>query len=913
MRPELVRRSRLIKRLNESLPGQRDGFTRKLTLISAPAGYGKTMLVSDWIEHLQAENPKETRIKNKVAWLSLDEGDNNPTLFLTYIIAALQTIETDIGTGALNALESSQPTLSETTLKALINEIATLPDRIILVLDDYHLIVSQAVHDPLIFLIENQPPQLHLVIATREDPQLPLARMRALHQLNELRAVDLRFNFHEAAEFLNRVMGLNLSAEEIAALETRTEGWIAGLQLAALSLQGKDDTATLINSFTGSNRLVLDYLIQEVIVQQPENIQTFLLQTAILSRLSGSLCDALTDQNNGQETLEYLDLVNLFVVPLDNERRWYRFHLLFADLLRQRLHQTQPEQVPILHLKASKWYEQNGFTEQAIEHSLRAEDFNRAALLAELAWPEMHMSYKGVTWLRWVEAIPDELVRTRPILSTGYGWSLIDSGDLDSADLRLKDAERWLASKANTNEQPETPSGKNVILDEEELQSLSASIANARAYITQALGDVAATVKYTQRALDLIPENEYFERGLSAILQGFAYWSSGNLEAAYRAISDAISNMRMIGKIRFMISFTSYLADVMIAQGRLNEAKKTYFQLLEIAEEQGKPEINETAVLHLGLSELYHEQGDLESARWHLLRSEELGELPAFPPWYRHWVLSRVRIKEAEGDLDGVIKILNEADRLYYRHPIPDVRPLTALIARALLAEGRLPKALLWASERGLSVDDDLTYLREFDHLTLARILLAQYRRDQVTGLIHDTIGLLERLLNAAERGNRMGSVIEILVLQALAYEAQGKFSPAHISLERALELAEPEGYMRTFVAEGAPMKALLKMKTTEDARLKEYIAKLLDAFGESDILPPADQALIEPLSEREIEVLQLIAEGLTNPEIASRLYLSLNTVKVHTRNIYGKLNVHSRIQAAARAQELGLLPPRSN
>ena len=832
--------------------GPRSG--RKLTLISAPAGFGKTTLISEWVQDLRSAAVKESQIIYRIAWLSLDEGDNDPTSFLTYFVTALNQVEgipATIGDGAFGMLQSPQPPPTEAVLTSLINDVVAVPDRIIFVLDDYHNIESSPVDDALTFFLERLPLQMHLVIATRNDPQLPIARLRAQGQLTELRAADLRFTSSEAAEFLNRVMGLDLSAEDIAALETRTEGWIAGLQLAAISIKGHKDTTNLIKSFTGSHRFVLDYLIEEVLEQQSESVQTFLLQTAVLGKITGNLCDALTGQANGQATLEMLERANLFIVPLDEQRRWYRYHRLFADLLRRRLGQTQLVQLLILHRRASEWYENNGFTEQAIEHALKAEDFDRAALLAELAWREMHMSYKGVTWLRWVEAIPDELVRARPVLSTGYGWSLIDTGDLEGADLRLRDAEQWLDARANMNEQAEIPSVKQVDLDEEALRSLSASIANARAYRTQALGDVAATENYAQRALDLLPENDYFERGLSAILSGFAYWSSGNLEAAHRAISDAISNMQILGKIPFIISFTSYLADIMIAQGRLNETKTKFLQLLDIAAEQAEPELQETAVVHLGLSELFHEQGDLQAAGWHLLRSEELGELPAFPPWYRHWVLAQVRIKQTEGDLDGVFKILNGSDRLYYRHPIPDVRPLTALIARAQLIQGRLAEALLWVHERGLSVDDDLSYLREFEHLTLARVLIAQYKSDPVEGLIDDTIGLLERLLKAAEEGQRMGSVIEIMVLQALAYEAQGNLSNAHISLERALTLAKPEGYVRTF-----------------------------------------------------------IGEGLTNPEIASRLFLSLNTVKVHTRNIYSKLEVNNRTGAAAKASALGILPP---
>ena len=660
---------------------------------------------------------------------------------------------------------------------------------------------------------------------------------------------------------------------------------------------------------------MLDYLIEEVLEQQSASIQSFLLQTAILDQLSGPLCDALTGRQDGQETLELLERANLFLVSLDEERKWYRYHHLFADLLRKRLRQTQAEQKPELHLRASDWYRQHGFTGQAIEHSLKAGDFERAATLAELAWPQMHTSYRGVTWLRWVEAIPDELIQARPVLSAGYGWSLIDTGDLEGADLRLRDAERWLESQANQDAQPGAIAPGQVHLDKKELQALTASIANARAYLTQALGDVAATEKYAQRALALIPEDDYFERGLSAVLLGFAYWSSGDLGRAYQAISESISKMQMLGKMRFVISYTSYLGDIMVAQGRLNETKKAYFQLLELAAERGNAGMRETAVVYLGLSEIFLEQGDQEAARQHLLRSEALGDLPTFPPWYRHWVLANIRFKAVEGDREGVFKILNQAGRLYYRHPIPDVRPLAALIARAQLVTGRLTEACRWVQERGLSPDDELSYLSEFEHLTLARIWLARYRQEPDGRLISGTLQLLERLLKAAEEAGRWGSVIEILLLQALACEAKGDMNPAFTFLGRALNLAEPEGYLQLFVCEGPPLARLL-LEALKREMAAAYIRRLLAAFPnvvrEEPIVtqsPAPESRLIEPLSEREIEVLQLISEGLSNPEIADRLFLSTHTIKAHTRNIFSKLNVHNRTQAIVRSQALGILP----
>src|SRR6266566_1796928 len=483
LRPNVVSRPRLLERLNE-------GLHRKLTLIAAPAGFGKTTLVSEWVALIE-------RPKARTAWLSLDEGDNDPARFVAYLVAALQTI----GEGVLGVLQSPQPPPTESILTALLNEITTLPDHFVLVLDDYHVIDAKAVDMALAFLVEHLPPQMHLVIATREDPHLPLARLRARGHLTELRAADLRFTASEAAEFLNQVMGLNLSAEDIAALEDRTEGWIAGLQLAALSMQGHQDVPGFIRAFAGDHRYIVDYLVEEVLQRQPEPVNSFLLQTAILDRLHGPLCDAVTGQEEGNARLEALERGNFFVVPLDDQRHWYRYHHLFAEVLSAHLLAEQPDQVSTLHRRASAWYERHGSAADAIRHALAAEDFVRAADLVELAVPAMLRSRQEATLLGWLKALPDELVYLRPVLSVGYAGALLVSGEFEGVEARLQNAERWLDTTADRTELALAPPAEMVVVDEVEFRRLPGSIAVYRAGSAQALGDAANTMKYARLAL----------------------------------------------------------------------------------------------------------------------------------------------------------------------------------------------------------------------------------------------------------------------------------------------------------------------------------------------------------------------------------------------------------------------------
>ena len=898
--PNVVSRARLIERLDKGFSAR-----SKLSLISAPAGFGKTTLVSEWI----------AGSGHPAAWLSLDEGDGDLSRFLTYLVSAVRTlarsgvegIAPDLGEAAMQALQASQSPPVESILTALLNEISTFPQSFLLVLDDYHVIESRAVDEALTFLVEHLPAQMHLVITTREDPALPLPRLRARRHLVELRAADLRFTPSEAAEFLGRVTELPLSAEEVAALEERTEGWIAGLQLAALSMRGHQDVSGFIRAFAGDNRYIVDYLMEEVLQRQPEPIRDFLLQTSILDRLSGPLCDAVTGQENSRARLEALQRGNFFLIPLDDTGHWYRYHHLFADVLRMHLMAEQPERVPVLHRRASEWYEQNGLAAEAIRHALSGEDFERAADLIERALPATRQNRQEATLLGWFQALPEELLRNRPVLNVHYVGTLLQNGQMEGVESRLRDVERWLDMPAEPRERP-------IFVDEEDFQSLPGSVAMYRAAIALARGDVANATKYAREVLERAREEDDFMRGAASSLLGLASWGGGDLEAAHRMFSSGMAHLQKIGFISDVIGGCVTLADIRITQGRLREAMGTYERGLQLATKPGSPPLRGAADLHVGLSDVYRERNDLAAARQHLLKCQELGELNGLPknPYRRR--VAMARIHEAQGDLDEALDLLEEAEPLYQADFSPNVRPVRAWKARVWVAQGRLDRALDWVNEQGLSAHDDLSYLREFEHITLARILLAQYRRDRRNeSPIREALELLERLRRAAEQGGRAGHLIEILVLQALAQQMHGDITEALVTLESALTLAEPEGYARIFLDEGADMERLLREAKARGI-LPGYTGKLLGAFQEAgqkdegDPPSPASQPLVEPLSQRELDVLRLFRTELSGPEIAQELVIGLSTVRTHTKSIYSKLGVNSRRAAVKRGIELGLI-----
>jgi LuxR family maltose regulon positive regulatory protein len=881
--PHVVPRPRLLERLDAGLAPH-----CRLTLLSAPAGFGKTTLLGEWIAH-HTERRSETRF----AWVSLDEGDGDPARFLGYVVAALQGFHADVGADAL-LLHGGKASSDEPALTVLVNDLARMPGETVLVLDDYHVIEAKQVHDIVAFLVDHVPPHLHLVVATRFDPPLPLARLRSRGGLVEVRAADLRFTSEEAGDFLNEVMGLRLSADDIAALEVRTEGWIAGLQLAAVSMRGRDDVSNFIDAFAGSHRFVLDYLAEEVLQQQSDEIRGFLLQTSVLERMTGPLCDAITGKNEGGgRVLESLERANLFVVPLDDRREWYRYHHLFAEVLQSRLRHETPDLVPGLHNAASQWFEQHDLPDEAVRHALAAGDVERAATLVEMALPAIRRERQDSTLLGWLDRIPDNVVRRRPVLSAFYAWRALVAGDLEAVESWLREAEQVLATTAH------------LPTEGEELSRLPMTIAIYRAALAQAQGNLAATTEHARRAYELAGPDDHLPRAGAAGYLGLASYAQGDLETAVRIFPETLSSLHAAGDTATELSSTVVLADMWIARGRLVEARQLYERALRAVTPRPDQVTAATADLHVGFSELLRQLGDLDAARHHLRISGDLGERASLIENRYRWFVAMALVRQAEGDVEGALALLDEAEPLYRRGFLPEVRPIAAMKARIMVAHDQVPAALNWARDRGLSATDELSYLQEYEHLTLARLLLAQYRLGRKPAPMHEALELLSRLEEAAEAAGRLATVNEILVLQALAHEAQGDRTQALATLERVLVATEPEGHVRLFLDEGLPMEALLRaadLPRVAPSRVTLLLAEARDAAASPQ------HALVDPLSDRELEVLRLLHTPMSVPEIARELFVSPNTLRTHTRHIFTKLEVNNRRAAVHRAAELGLI-----
>lgn len=914
--PNLLPRPRLVERLNQAI-----WQNSRLILISAAAGFGKSALLSQWVHSQDAVERKSMRF----AWVSLDSGENDLVRFLAYFIGALQTLEEGLGEGALALLQSPQPPAAEMILTALLNEVTETLERdpegrrIVLVLDDYHRLEAHLVQESLIFVLDHLPPRMHLAIASRTDPPLALPRLRVRGELVELREADLRFSVEETADLFNRSLGSSLSTEDIAALDARTEGWIAGLQVAALSMKGKDDVSNFIRTFTGSHRYVMDYLIDEVLDRQPDAVTTFLLNTAILDQMTGPLCEALTGQSGGQVTLESLDTANLFIVPLDDERRWYRYHHLFADLLRSRLDQTFPNRVPKLHRRASEWYEENYFIEEAAKHALAAAENDKAAQLIGILAEDLWERGEPTTLLSWLEALPDEQLLAIPSLCNFHAWTLHMNGQSQEAEARLQVAEEVLHSALDPS-----PAGTRTELTrgaQLEVMDQIGRAAAIRASIASRQGDIPAIIHFSNMALDYLPESSLMWRAITTISLGFAQDLSGDQVAANTTFTEAVRLSQMSGNIYLILSTKLHLGNILSSQGRLKEMYELCQSLMRIATKREVLHTEMAGCLYDELGLIMTEWNDMDHAMDYLRTGSKLSRQGYDVGVLGYSYLTMLRALYALRDAVGAQGIIQEMELMDQESDVPPWfnSPKEAWKARFLLLAGDLDAASRWVIERGLKASDDPTYMREEEYLTLAKILIAQSRARKV-------LGLLEKMRNAAEAGGRNATVISVSLLEALAHRSLGDTDRAMMALERSLSIAEPAGAIRVFLDEGEPMADLLEVfsrragREESDSRTpvsQEFIDTLLDGFRteqykavttETEDIKAKEGDLIDPLSDRELEVLRLLAAGLSYRETAEELYVSINTIKAHAKNIYSKLGVHGRVQAMNRATELNLL-----
>lgn len=890
LRAGVVQRARLNERLLR-------GGTGRLTLVSAPAGFGKTTAVVAWLESRPSGGA--------VAWLSLDDTDSQPAMFWAHLTAAVQDAVARIGAPPLDIPEQGEQP-DHLVPGAIVNALAALPGSIDLVLDDYHVVEQPGVHAGVTFLLEHLPPNVHVVMTTRADPPLPLARMRAQGELVEIRAADLRFTADEIAAYLNGAMGLGLSVADVAALGDRTEGWIAALQLAALSIQGREDVAGFIAGFSGTDRYVFDYLIEEVLQRQPETVRQFLLETCFLDRLSGPLCDAVTGRSGSRETLDTLYRANLFLVPLDDRREWYRYHHLFADVLETQLDTAARELLRTMRRRASAWYEARGERIEAIRHALSAEDFDHAAELIELAIFGMQSKRQELTIRAWMDALPEAAVRKRPVLGIALAGVLASVGEFEGLEGKLKEVERGLAAIAAAGNT--IPQGISVA-DATQLPRVPGLVELYRAALSQVRRDLAAGIRHAERVLALAPSDDHLARAAAASLLGIAYWSDGQLELARAKWTEGRDGLMRAGHFADTLGVSVALGDINLALGRLREAAHIFENALEVSAAERGPIVRGTADIHTGLALVLRERNELEAARRHLLVSSELGEGAGLPQNPYRWRVADSLLRQSEGDLDGACAGIEEAVRVYAADMFPNVRPVAATRARILLAQGRQDEATRWRRDAGVGPDDAMSFLREYEYITLARLLLAEELKG-ASGTGARALSLIRRLLEAAEAGGRNGSIIELSILLALASRSTG-IDEALKHLARALSVAAPEGYVRMFVDEGPSMEVLLKAAAKRQIEV-DYTNTLLTAFGPAQPKPKMHPELIEALSERELDVLRLLGSDLGGPEIARELAISENTMRTHTKNIYEKLGVNSRRAAVSRAEKFQLLTRRT-
>jgi LuxR family maltose regulon positive regulatory protein len=879
----VIPRLHLIRRLNESLDS-------KLTLVSAPAGFGKTTLIAEWAHGCDM----------LVAWVSLDERDNVKTRFLTYLTSAFQQHDPDIGAEVITVMQAAEDSQIEPLLTILINQIAQNKNEFVLVFDDYHLITSKSIHQAVEFLIEYLPPNLHLVLIGRADPPFSLSRLRASSLLAEFRSKDLRFTKEEIASFLNNRMGFNLTDEDIKALEARTEGWIASLQLAALSLKGREDKEGFITAFSGSHRHVIDYLVDEVMSHQPDELQYFLLHTSILDRFCTSLCNSILEINNSKDIIAHLEEANLFVVPLDDERIWYRYHHLFADFLQQRLRERYPGIIAELHHRTSVWFQENELIPEAINHSLVGEDFERAAYLVENFGPEMMMHSEFDLLEEWLDAIPKEVVKNWPWLCIIRAWMFDRLGQFDLGEQYLQSAESALGTNASSK-----PGEAEKII--------RGQIAAIRALYAIKKGEIPQSIAHSNQALDNLPEG-YFNRGMASYTLGWAKCVQGDLSGALQKFQEGHKDSLVAGNLHLAQMITLDIAITYILQGHLHQAVETLHEVIEFKYENSEIRRPYAANALVILADILREWNELDSALTHLEEGIEIGKSAKLMDVVVVGYASLAKVFLAQGNLEKAIQMWEKVERMVSE--IPDLEPDTKTKTidnrvRLLLAQDKITEAARYAQEQGFTADTKINYFAEFRHIIFARVLTHIGRKNSDAQALQDANRILVRILKFAKPAGYISQIIEALALQAIVYEAQGRRDKALSSLEEALSLAEPEGFIRTFIDEGPPMARLLYEASNRKIAPK-YTSRLLATFPDlkqAVVSQKQTVEMVEPLSEREVEVLHLIAEGSSNHEVSQRLFITLATVKWHTSNIYGKLGVKNRTQAIAQARALGILP----
>ncbi len=884
--PELVPRPHLAERLSE-------GLARKLTLVSAPAGFGKSTLVTGWL----------AETGHTPAWLSLDQGDNDPARFWTYLIAAVQTVGHEVGDEARHIINSPQLRSAEPAVISLINDISQLPHPLILVLDDYHVIEAGRIHDRLSYLLDNQPPNLHLVLITRVDPPLSLARLRAHGQLIEIRAADLQFSSDEATVLFNDVMDLHLKPEQVAALNLHTEGWIVGLQLAALSLRGHPSYETFIERFTGSHQFVLDYLTEEVLRALPDALRQFLLRTSILERFCGALCRAVTGNPASLLVLDEIRKANLFVIPLgritsaDTGGHWFRYHHLFAEVLRALLERDHPDEIKALHQRAAVWFENEGYAGEAVDHTLHSGDMERAKELILKHWLPIFHRGEVATVLRWLDGLPEEMEVEDPSVSLARCWALFLSGQsaaIASPLERANDAYERLVSEGTLSGTP---------------QSLVASqLAIMRSVLVRGRGEHAESIAHAEQAVRLVPLDMLEVAGAAWNLLGAARAGAGDYDGAIEAHERGIELAYGAGSLAGAYACTYGRAMYMMYQGRLKEAGETCRSTIARAAREGHGEFPATGWLHIAMARVELERYCLEEAEAYLNDGLRIARPGGFGELLRAGRYLRAHLAAARGDRDGAVEILQDTERIVSAMDDPYLsgelaREWTAVCLNTGDFDGARTKLASLEEMCAATHHANLYFGRDW---MTARLLCAE-------GRFEKALVELEEAIRRARASNSTGGLIRLLALQSVPLDAGGRRESAHSALREAVELGAPEGYIRRWLDAGpsiGPLLRDLRAKGNIPQTSHPYLETLLEtcrsAFGDVPLRPAGD--MLDPLTERELEVLRLICEGYSNQDIASELVVTIHTVKTHASNIYGKLGVRSRTRAVARARDLGLV-----